>query len=209
LFTFSSSDPLFRPESSPFPTGHNSTTSLSAQIRRNLSRHTERIKFEEKQKKKEHNRLMALQFRVPEVVMLSLKNLNSINVSRTSSSDIEIRSARCFISSINSPRRRFRRFISTASSGPLDLTEENVEQVLVDARTKFGQIFDTSVGMTGVVDLAELDGPYVKLRLKGRFWHTREMVLARLGNYLKIRIPEILEVDIEDEGQLDDSPENF
>ncbi|KMZ76327.1 hypothetical protein ZOSMA_103G00330 [Zostera marina] len=164
---------------------------------------------------------MALQFRclfsasgvnisrVPEEVMLSLKNLNSINVSRTSSSDIEIRSARCFISSINSPRRRFRRFISAASSGPLDLTEENVEQVLVDARTKFGQIFDTSVGMTGVVDLAELDGPYVKLRLKGRFWHTREMVLARLGNYLKIRIPEILEVDIEDEGQLDDSPENF
>ncbi|CAK7336194.1 unnamed protein product [Dovyalis caffra] len=105
---------------------------------------------------------------------------------------------------------------------PLDLTEENVKQVLVDARAEarslkmvgcvflqFGQIFDTSVGITGQVELAELDGPFVKISLKGRFWHERSMVLARMGNYLKQRIPEILEVDIEDEKQLDDSPANF
>ncbi|EEF44298.1 conserved hypothetical protein [Ricinus communis] len=81
---------------------------------------------------------------------------------------------------------------------PLDLTEEN-----------FGQLFDTSVNITGQAELAELDGPFVKISLKGRFWHKRSTVLARLGNYLKQRIPEILEVDIEDEKQLDDSPENF
>ncbi|RDX81190.1 hypothetical protein CR513_38162 [Mucuna pruriens] len=92
---------------------------------------------------------------------------------------------------------------------PLDLTENNVRQVLDDARQELGQIFDTSVGMTGVVELADLDGPFVKISLKGRFWHQRSMVLARVGNYLKQRIPEILEVDIEDEKQLDDSPENF
>ncbi|OAY28199.1 uncharacterized protein LOC110601311 [Manihot esculenta] len=92
---------------------------------------------------------------------------------------------------------------------PLDLTEENITQVLADARVEFGQLFDTSVGMTGQAELAELDGPFVKIRLKGRFWHERVTVLARLGNYLKQRIPEILEVDIEDEKQLDDSPENF
>uniref|UniRef100_J3MYJ8 Uncharacterized protein n=1 Tax=Oryza brachyantha TaxID=4533 RepID=J3MYJ8_ORYBR len=63
--------------------------------------------------------------------------------------------------------------------------------------------------MAGQVDLAELDGPFVKLRLKGKFWHTRATVLARLGNYLKNRIPEILEVEIEDEKQLDDSPAAF
>ncbi|KAG0466277.1 hypothetical protein HPP92_017857 [Vanilla planifolia] len=57
--------------------------------------------------------------------------------------------------------------------------------------------------------LAEVDGPFVKLRLQGRFWHKRETVLARLANYLKSRIPDVLEVDIEDEKQLDDSPENF
>ncbi|KAJ6713775.1 hypothetical protein OIU85_025405 [Salix viminalis] len=88
--------------------------------------------------------------------------------------------------------------ITAAAAGvplpPLDLTEENVKQVLVDARAEFGQIFDTSVGHNS---------------LKGRFWHERSMVLARIGNYLKQRIPEILEVDIEDEKQLDDSPENF
>ncbi|KAJ6713045.1 hypothetical protein OIU79_009106 [Salix purpurea] len=101
----------------------------------------------------------------------------------------------------------------TAAAGvplpPLDLTEENVKQVLVDARAEFGQIFDTSVGITGQVELADLDGPFVVISLKGRFWHERSMVLARIGNYLKQRIPEILEVDIEDEKQLDDSPENF
>ncbi|GJS71931.1 hypothetical protein Tco_0704772 [Tanacetum coccineum] len=97
----------------------------------------------------------------------------------------------------------------------LDLTEDNVKLVLDDARTKkasfrgFSHLFDTSVGMTGVAELAEVDGPFVKIRLKGRFWHERSLILARLGNYLKERIPEILEVDIEDEKQLDDSPENF
>ncbi|XP_072978061.1 uncharacterized protein [Typha angustifolia] len=105
------------------------------------------------------------------------------------------------------PRSRFPTI--SASLPPLDLTEDNIRQVLVDARSELGQIFDAEVGITGKVDLAELDGPYVKLSLKGRFWHTRATVLARVGNYLKNRIPEILEVEIEDEKQLDDSPENF
>jgi len=43
--------------------------------------------------------------------------------------------------------------------------------------------------VAGQVDLAELDGPFVKLRLKGKFWHTRATVVARIGNYLKNRIP--------------------
>lgn len=84
---------------------------------------------------------------------------------------------------------------------------------------QFEQIFDTSVGITGEfflvyathrlfcsafivksrlnvkpniigeAELAEVDGPYVKIRLRGRFWHERSLVLARLGNYLKQRIP--------------------
>ncbi|KAL5155563.1 hypothetical protein HKD37_19G054634 [Glycine soja] len=112
-------------------------------------------------------------------------------------------------------RGKSRRMISKPISAalpappPLDLTENNVKQVLEDARKELGQIFDTSVGITGVVELADLDGPFVKISLKGRFWHKRSTVLARVANYLKHRIPEILEVDIEDEKQLDDSPENF
>ncbi|XP_068638953.1 uncharacterized protein [Aristolochia californica] len=106
------------------------------------------------------------------------------------------------------PRRR-RLFSISAAHPPLDLSEENVRQVLLDARTEFAQIFDTSAGLTGKAELAEVDGPFVKISLSGRFWHTRSTVLARVGTYLKNRIPEILDVDIEDERQLDDSPENF
>ncbi|KAM0882276.1 hypothetical protein ACQ4PT_032386 [Festuca glaucescens] len=102
-------------------------------------------------------------------------------------------------------RRRCRAAGITASL-QLDLTEDNVRQAIEDAKAELAQLFDTSVGMTGQVDLAELDGPFVKLRLKGKFWHTRATVVARIGNYLKNRIPEILEVEIEDESQLDDSP---
>ncbi|CAH8331473.1 unnamed protein product [Eruca vesicaria subsp. sativa] len=92
---------------------------------------------------------------------------------------------------------------------PLDLTEDNIRLVLTEARVELAQLFDLSVGITGQVELVELDGPFVKISLRGKFWHTRAMVLARIGNYLKQRIPEILEVEIEDEKQLDDSPANF
>ncbi|KAK4749922.1 hypothetical protein SAY87_027371 [Trapa incisa] len=52
-------------------------------------------------------------------------------------------------------------------------------------------------------------GSFVKISPRGRLWHERSVVLARVGNNLKQRIPEILEVDMEDEKMLDDSPENF
>nr|CAJ19336.1 hypothetical protein [Triticum aestivum]CAJ19351.1 hypothetical protein [Triticum aestivum] len=130
---------------------------------------------------------------------------------RTSTGHI-FRSPRC--------RRRPCRARAASITASLDLTEDNVRQAIVDAKAEaskasfpltstpknisLAQLFDTSVGIT--VDLAELDGPFVKLRLKGKFWHTRATVVARIGNYLKNRIPEILEVEIEDEDQLDDSP---
>ncbi|CAI9784335.1 unnamed protein product [Fraxinus pennsylvanica] len=106
------------------------------------------------------------------------------------------------------PTTRHHRAIS-ASISPLDLTEANIKQVLDDARVELAQLFDTSVGITGKVELADLDGPYMKIRIGGKIWHKRSTVLSRLGNYLKQRISAILEVDIEDEKQLDDSPENF
>ncbi|BAF25412.1 uncharacterized protein [Oryza sativa Japonica Group] len=107
-------------------------------------------------------------------------------------------------------RRRWRRPRRAAAiAASLDLNEDNVRLAIDEAKAELGQLFDTSVGITGQVDLAELDGPFVKLRLKGKFWHTRATVLARIGNYLKNRIPEILEVEIEDEKQLDDSPAAF
>lgn len=56
------------------------------------------------------------------------------------------------------PRRRMLKPISAAlpAPPPLDLTENNVKQVLDDARKELGQIFDTSVGMTGKYELCWL-----------------------------------------------------
>lgn len=42
--------------------------------------------------------------------------------------------------------------------------------VLLDAREELLQLFDVNVGITGKAELAELDGPVVRLRLSGRFW---------------------------------------
>lgn len=49
------------------------------------------------------------------------------------------------------PRRKLKPLSAApAVPPPLDLTENNVRQALVDARAELGQIFDTSVGMTGI-----------------------------------------------------------
>mmetsp|Transcript_22432 Transcript_22432/g.56082 ORF Transcript_22432/g.56082 Transcript_22432/m.56082 type:complete len:167 (-) Transcript_22432:85-585(-) len=97
---------------------------------------------------------------------------------------------------------------------PLDLSEENVIQALEEAKETLGTIFGNSqenrdIGITGDCSLVDLDGPFVTLRLQGRFWHKRADVLARLENYLLMRLPELIEVSIEDPKQLDDElPEN-
>lgn len=109
-------------------------------------------------------------------------------------------------------RRRARPAKAQAAgdSGTLVLTEENVEAVLAEAKSELGAVFGNSaenlgVGITGDVALASLDGPMVTLRLNGRFWHKRADVLARVASFLTSRIPEICDVDIEDQSQLDDS----
>jgi hypothetical protein len=60
------------------------------------------------------------------------------------------------------------------------------------------------VGITGGMDYVDMDGPSVVIRLKGRFWHERTTVLVRVANYLQQRIPEIVDVTIEDPFQLTD-----
>ena len=42
------------------------------------------------------------------------------------------------------------------------------------------------------------------VHLKGRFWHQRPTVLTRVGAYLMGRIPEIVDVVVEDEYELTD-----
>lgn len=95
----------------------------------------------------------------------------------------------------------------------LDLTEDNVLGVLSAAREELGTLFGYSsenrgVGITGGVDFVALDGPAVIISLKGRYWHTRPMVLDRIANYLQQRIPEIIAVEVDDPYQLTDEANN-
>jgi hypothetical protein len=96
-------------------------------------------------------------------------------------------------------------FVPTGSQLELDL--ETVLAVLSACRREIGTLFgytaeNRGVGITGGVDFVDLDGPIVVLRLKGRFWHERTTVLNRVANYLQSRIPEIIDVIVEDEWQL-------
>jgi hypothetical protein len=93
------------------------------------------------------------------------------------------------------------------SGSQLELSEDTVLGVLAACRNELGTLFGYSaenrgVGITGGVDYVDLDGPSVIVRLKGRFWHTRQSVLDRVANYLQQRIPEIVDVQIEDPWQL-------
>lgn len=93
---------------------------------------------------------------------------------------------------------------------PLTLSEENVEVVLQEARYHhmqncFGYVEEsTGAGITGKVDLVEVEGPMVIIHLYGAFWHKREDVLRRVKKYLIQRIPEIADVDVEDPDDLVD-----
>ena len=64
-----------------------------------------------------------------------------------------------------------------------------------------------SIGITGEIVLAEIEGPEVILSLSGKFWHTRSHVLGRAAMYLNARIPEITRVSVMDPDELNDFEE--
>ncbi len=91
----------------------------------------------------------------------------------------------------------------------LPLTEDNVQAVLAACRLEIGTMFGYSaenrgVGITGGVDFVDFDGPSVIVKLKGRFWHQRPTVLDRVEKYIQGRIPEVVEVIVEDPWELTD-----
>lgn len=99
--------------------------------------------------------------------------------------------------------------VAVRSREEMYLSEENVCQVLDDVKAELGSVFGSSeenrsVGITGDVQFVGLDGPEVTIRFTGRFWHRRADVLARVSSYLKQRIPEVTDVNVEDPEQLQD-----
>ena len=90
------------------------------------------------------------------------------------------------------------------------LTEENAIAVLDACQTELATVFGSNpeslrVGITGGLELVELDGPIIVVRFTGRFWHARRTVLDRVENFVLAKIPECVAVEIEDESQLDDA----
>lgn len=96
----------------------------------------------------------------------------------------------------------------------LPLDENNVRECLeIFVESDYGQqMFGchekaASVGITGEVQFADLEGPEVVLKLEGAFWHRRETVLGRAAMWLNACMPEIVQVRVADPQELEDFAE--
>jgi len=97
---------------------------------------------------------------------------------------------------------------------PLELCEENAKLVIDEVRHELGTIFgynsgSQEVGITGTIELVEVDGPTIRVALGGRFWHATDTVMMRVSSYVMNRIPEVIDVtldmdqsDIQDDNRL-------
>lgn len=95
---------------------------------------------------------------------------------------------------------------------PMELCDENANIVIDEIRNELGTIFgytadSRAVGITGAIELVEVDGPTIVVSLSGRFWHATDTVMLRVESYIKNRIPEVIEVilDIEKSTIQDDN----
>jgi hypothetical protein len=84
---------------------------------------------------------------------------------------------------------------------PLELCQENAEMVIAEIKAELGTIFgydkaSRDVGITGSIELVEVDGPNIIVSLHGHFWHATDTVLLRVENFIKTRIPEVIEVTL-------------
>ena len=110
----------------------------------------------------------------------------------------------------------FDRYLESGLADKTHLDEENVREALDElvnsdfGQTMFGQNDQAaSAGITGMCDFVEIQGPEVILRLSGAFWHRRETVLGRAAMYLNAKMPEIVDVNVADPTELEDSEDIY
>ena len=115
------------------------------------------------------------------------------------------------LKSINGGIRNHHRLYGLNDS-PLELDEENAELIIEEVRNELGTIFgydkgSQEAGITGEISLVEVDGPILKVALKGRFWHATDTVMMRVASYCMQRIPELIDVelDLENSNIVDDN----
>ena len=90
---------------------------------------------------------------------------------------------------------------------PMECSPANVEIALDEFREAAKEMIGinqraASIGITGDVSVADVDGPFVTLQLSGRFWHRRETVMRNAATWLQQRIPELADVSPADERTL-------
>jgi len=96
----------------------------------------------------------------------------------------------------------------------MNLDEENAQLCLDEfvyshfGKAMFG-VHDVPAyyGITGSIELVEVSGPEIILRLEGRFWHKRTHILGLAAMWLNARMPEIAEVTVENMDELNDFEE--
>ena len=108
--------------------------------------------------------------------------------------------------------------MSALNQSPMELCEENAILVIEEVRNELGTIFgydqgSKNVGITGAIELVEVDGPSIIVSLSGRFWHATDTVMLRVESFIKQRIPEVISVtldeaasDIKDDNRLNTEP---
>lgn len=89
----------------------------------------------------------------------------------------------------------------------LPCTEENVLLVLDEFQNAAASMFGrhaaaAEIGISGTIDLVEIDGPVILVQLSGRFWHRRETVLRNADTFVRSKIPEVIAVDVVDPDDL-------
>ena len=89
--------------------------------------------------------------------------------------------------------------IRPLDDSPLELCDENALIVIDEVRKELGTIFgydkaSQAVGITGKIELVEIDGPTIYVSLSGRFWHATDTVMLRVSSFIKNRIPEVIDV---------------
>ena len=85
---------------------------------------------------------------------------------------------------------------------PMELDEDNAKIVIDEVRAELGTIFgydkgSRDAGITGEIELVEIDGPILRIALRGRFWHATDTVMMRVQSYCMQRIPELIDVELD------------